>query len=281
MFATITTLSHPARGPAIRERAQTLLITDSAWHSLGPLAQEGHTAAEINRSTRTGQNWLHQSAADAHGRQILVSGTPLRAWENTSMWIRLALAPWWVSWIAMAFLTAAFAGPVWLLLQAPDADAWRPMFLAAIGFGAFMASVATITQRSMRRVMAAAVDGLDRSGRARAITATRRGDIPTDPQVLSAAIRLCTASLGGRVRRSPSGWWAKIMPWIWPALFASIAVLDLAAGEHRKAIGYVGVAAVIAATSWWSTHAGNHTQARLDLMNTAAERTNATVVTDT
>lgn len=198
------------------------------------------------------------------------------------MRIRLALAPWWVSWIATAFLTAAFAGPVWLLLlQGPDANAWWPMFLAAIGFGAVMATLATITQRPIRRAMAAAVDGLDRSGRAHAITATRRGGVPTDPQVLAAAIRLCTASLGGRVRQSPSGWWAKIIPWIGPALFASIAILNLVAGDHRKAIGYAGVAAFIAATSWWSTYAGNHTQARRDLMDAAAERTNAAVVTDT
>lgn len=194
------------------------------------------------------------------------------------MWIRLQLAPWWVPWIAMAFLTAAFAGPFWLLLQGPDTRLGWPMFVAASGFGAFMATLASIAQRPTRRAMATAVNGLDRAGRARAITATRHGDVPTDPHILAAAIGLCTASLGDRVRRSPSGWWPRIIPWIGPAILASIAILRLAAGDYRKAIGYGAVSAFIAATSWWSTHAGNRTQARLDLMNSAAAEQNSTTI---
>jgi len=42
------------------------------------------------------------------------------------MWIRLLLAPWWVSWIATALLTAAFVGPIWLL-QRPDNDIGWPI----------------------------------------------------------------------------------------------------------------------------------------------------------
>lgn len=187
------------------------------------------------------------------------------------MWIRLTLTPWWAFWTATAFSTAAIFGPVWLLLQGPDTTARWPIFIAATGFGAVMATLATITQRPMRRTMATAVNGLDRSARGQAITATRRGDIPTDPAVLTAAIGLCTASLGGQPRRSPSGWWAKTIPWIGPAIFTSIAILSLAAGDHRKAIGYAGVAAFIAATSWWSTYAGIRTHARLHLLNAAAD----------
>lgn len=193
------------------------------------------------------------------------------------MWIRLTLAPWWVFWIAMAFLTAATFGPIWLL-QGADANVGWPIIVAANGFGVCMATVATIAQRPMRRTMAAAVSGLDRSARAQAITATRRGDIPTDPTVRAAAIGLCTASLGGQAQRSPAGRWAKTIPWIGPAIFTSIAILELATEDYRKAIGYAGVAAFIAATSWWSTYAGNHTRARLDLLNAAAEGNGATTV---
>jgi len=190
------------------------------------------------------------------------------------MWIRLLLAPWWVPWIATAFLTAAFVGPIWLLLQGPDTHIGWPMFVTATGFGAFMATLASIAQRPTRRTMATAVNGLDRAGRAQAITATRHGAIPTDPHILAAAIGLCTASLGDVVRRSPSGWW-RIIPWIGPAIFTSIVILNLAAGDYRKAIGYGAVSAFIAATSWWSTHAGNRTQERLDLMKAAAANTTA------
>jgi len=199
------------------------------------------------------------------------------------MWIRLLLAPSWVSWIATALLTAAFVGPIWLLLQRPDTDIGWPIFAAATGFGVLMATLATIAQRPTRRTMANAVNGLDRAGRAQAITATRHGEmIPTDPHILAAAIELCTASLGDRARHSPSGWWPKIIPWIGPAIFTSIVILNLAAGDYRKAIGYGGVSAFIAATSWWSTHAGNRTQERLDRMKAAAaEHNSTTAATDT
>lgn len=53
-----------------------------------------------------------------------------------------------------------------------------------------------------------------------------------------------------RARHTPSGWWPKIIPWIGPAIFTSIVILNLAAGDYRKAIGYGGVSAFIAATSW-------------------------------
>ncbi len=188
------------------------------------------------------------------------------------MSIRLAIAPWWVSWAGMAFMTAAMFGPIWLLLQATDTTIGRPIFITAIAFGLIMATLTAIIQRPIRRALGAAVVGLDRHGREQAITATRRGDVPADPAVLAAAIRLCTITLGLQSKETR---WAKSVPWVGPVIFTVIAAVNFAAGEHRKALGYIVVVALIGATGWWSARARHRTQARLNLMNAAAERNDA------
>jgi hypothetical protein len=191
------------------------------------------------------------------------------------MWIRLAIAPWWVSWTVTAVLTAAIFGPLWLLLQESDTTVGRPILITAVAFGLTMATLTTIAQRPIRRSLAAAVSGLDRARRAQAITATRRGDIPTDPAVLAASTRLCTISLGGR---HPAPGWATSIPWIGPAVFTAVAGLNFAAGHHRAAIGYTAIAALLGATNWWNARVRADMRARSDLMNAAAEHNGAAVV---
>ena len=88
------------------------------------------------------------------------------------MSIRLALAPWWVSWAAVAILTAVIFGPMWLLLET-DTTIGRPIFITAAAFG---------QRRKMLRAALKSLEGAVEALEASGIDPTRRAETLTQEE---------------------------------------------------------------------------------------------------
>lgn len=185
-----------------------------------------------------------------------------------AVWIRLSVAPGWVNWIVMVCLMTAISGPMWLLMQSDsDTPGWLFFIVKVAAFSVALATTLVLIQRPIRRSFAAALAGLDRTQRRQAATAISRGVIPTDPAVLSVAIRLATISLVLQ-RRTPV--WAKWFQRILPILFAVLAVGDFVNGKHHRALAYTAFTVLLAASMLWSEYARRRIQDRLDLLRSAA-----------
>lgn len=181
--------------------------------------------------------------------------------------IRFLLAPWWVRWLAILVATTVIAGPMWLLLMSNDESSWTARAMQVPVLSVSLATMITVVQERFRRSFFAVLAGLDATQRAHAIRASQGGDIPPDPAVLSAAIRLCTLVVGTRLR-TPR--WARQVTRCTPAIFALIAVIDLIGHDLRRATAYVLFAILMALSLWWESRHAQRMQARLEFLRAAA-----------
>lgn len=185
-----------------------------------------------------------------------------------AVWIRLSVAPWWVSWFVMVCLIAAVSAPIWLLMQSDsDTRGWLYFVVKVTAFSVGLSTMFALIQRPVRHSFATALDGLNRAQRRQAATAISRGDTPRDPAVLSAAVRLGTITLRVR-RRAPA--WAKWFQRVSPILFVAFAVGDFIDGKHRRALAYAVFAVLLAVSVLWSEHVRHRIQNRLELLQSAA-----------
>lgn len=168
----------------------------------------------------------------------------------------------------MVCLTVVVYGPLMPLLRSesntPD---WRFFLVEVAPLSVGLATVITLIQRPIRRSFVAALEGLDRVQRQQAITAVWRGDVPDDPAVLSAAIRLGSVVLGVQ-QRAPR--WATRSRWVAPILLAALAIAEFAGGDDRRALAYGTITVLIAIGASWSKYAMRRTQSRLDQLRSAA-----------
>jgi 4-amino-4-deoxy-L-arabinose transferase-like glycosyltransferase len=115
------------------------------------------------------------------------------------MWARLVVAPWWVLWLVNAALFAAALIAICALGLPGFTDAgWIWPLVSVVGFSLIATALTTIAQRPVQQSYAPAIAGLSLPQRSQAAKALRRGEIPSDPRVLAAAIRVGNLSLAYR-----------------------------------------------------------------------------------
>jgi hypothetical protein len=170
--------------------------------------------------------------------------------DSVPMWARFVVAPWWVLWLVSAGLTAAVlaavAGLLFPHLFVITGRLWG--LLGVAGFSAIVAALGVFAQHPVRQAYAAAVTGLNLEQRTQISKALRRGEVPSDPRVLAAAIRVGTLNLAYLRRVGP---WQKVVGWLAPALFIVAAVLAFMGDAVRQGVFSVGLALLLAAYLAW------------------------------
>lgn len=185
------------------------------------------------------------------------------------MWARLVVAPWWVRWLVAAFWVAA-AYIAFAALLIPSffkalGWTWGPIWIT--GFSLIATALLTHDQRPIQQRFAAAVAGLNRPQRSRVVKALRRGEIPADPQVLAAAIRVGALSKAYRRRASRS---QQVFKWSIPVLLIVAVVLDLIGNDKRQAALWSGLMLFVLARYAWLSHRARQLDQNLETLRAAA-----------
>jgi hypothetical protein len=194
------------------------------------------------------------------------------------MWVRLISAPWWVRWLVTALLVALLLAPI-LAVFVPDVAhsarwAWGLLFLGI--YSLVLAAVAAALQRPVQRTYLAAFDGLSRPQRSEAVRALRRGEVPADPAVVAAAIRVGTLSMAyqRRARR-----WNRTSRWWVPGLWVVLAAVGFLAGDIRHGALWAWFALIMATSAAWSWYRGRHFRQHLEQLRAAAKSAPAAAAT--
>lgn len=185
------------------------------------------------------------------------------------MWARLIVAPWWVRWLVAAlWVTAGYIGLAALLLPSffeALGWMWGPIWVA--GFSLIATGLLTLAQRPVQRRVAAKVAGLSRPQRSQVVKALRRGEIPSEPQVLAAAIRVGVLSLAYRRRASRT---QRVLQWSIPVLMTIAVVLDLVGNDMRQAVLWAAVAVLVVARFGRLAHRARRQDKNLETLRAAA-----------
>ncbi|WP_139359849.1 hypothetical protein [Mycobacterium sp. D16Q16] len=183
------------------------------------------------------------------------------------MGIRLLLAPWWARWLVLVAAMTIVAVPLWLLLMPDDGSSWKVRANQAPVFSIATAILLALMQQRFRRSFLAILADLDGPQRRYAIRASQRGDIPSDPAVLSAALRLCDLVVGTRLR-APR--WAR---WFLPGatvLWLVTAIAYFIGHDTRRGVLWLCLSLLVAAGIWWDTYQAQRQQKRLTELREAA-----------
>lgn len=186
------------------------------------------------------------------------------------MWLRLIGARCWMRWLVSAVLAGFIAAPIVALAtpRAAHAMGWTRGLLVLAGFSLIIGALAAVVQEPICRSYAAALAGLSWPQRQQAVRALRRGGVPTDPAVRTAAVRvgeLFVASTRPRSRlQASSGWWV-------PGLWLVLALLEVVGGDMRRAVLWAGLAVVTVILSAQSWYRRRRIQDRLELLRSPAD----------
>lgn len=184
------------------------------------------------------------------------------------MWARLVVAPLWVLWLVnAAVFTLALSVICGLGLRGFAAAGWTWPLLSVLVFSVIVTALMTWAQRPIRQSYARTVTGLDLAQRSQAVKALRRGAVPSDPDVLAAAIRIGDLSMAYR-RRVPA--WQRRVAWVVPVLWVVAAVLEFVGNDVRAGLTWGGLAVLVAARMGWARHKARPLPERLELLRSAA-----------
>jgi hypothetical protein len=189
--------------------------------------------------------------------------------ERPSVWARLIVAPWWVLWLANASVFAVGLIAICVLGIpgfATTGRAWP--LVAVVGFSLIATAMVTMAQRPIQQSYASAVAGLSLPQRSQAAKALRRGEVPSDPQVLAAAIRVGNLSMAYQ-RRVPR--WQRVFRWCVVVLWIVAGVLEFVGHDIRSGWMWVGLAVLVAVLSAWSSYKTRRLSQHLELLRSAAD----------
>ena len=165
----------------------------------------------------------------------------------------MIVAPWWARWLvnaSVAALTLTVVGAL-LLPNIVATIGWLWALVAVLVFSLAFAAAMVIVQNPVRRSYAAALAGLNPQQRRQTAKALRRGEVPGDPRVLTAAIRVGTLSQAYLRRAAP---WQKTAKWWMPAFYIVLAVLDFITHIPRQGLLWLGFALYFGAYFAWTSH---------------------------
>jgi hypothetical protein len=126
----------------------------------------------------------------------------------------------------------------------------------------------TLARRPIQQSYVRTVTGLNLSQRSQAVRALRRDEVPADPAVLAAAVRIGNLSMAYR-RRVPR--WQKRLAWCVPVLWVIAGVLAFVGDNARGGLTWSALALWIAARLLWATYKARRLPGRLELLRSAAD----------
>jgi hypothetical protein len=189
------------------------------------------------------------------------------------------VAPWWLRWFTSTLWSAVWIIPfgIWLLPNFIANIGWTYGITSLVGFSVLASGLITLVQRPTQRSFAAAVAGTTTAQRSQIVRALRRGDVPSDPNVLAAAVRVGTLTAAYR-RRSPR--WLKSSPAWLPVLWIGIGVLELFVNDTWRRWVWFGLAAFMAGRSIWAQHRVKRFEENFVRLRSEADPTSAASAAD-
>ncbi|CDO87651.1 hypothetical protein AWC29_27740 [Mycobacterium triplex] len=185
------------------------------------------------------------------------------------MWARLVVAPWWVLWLVnAATFTIALSVICGLGLPGFAASGWIWPLLSVLMFSVIVTALTTPARRPIQQSYARTVTGLDLAQRSQAVKALRGGEVPSDPAVLAAAIRIGDLSMAYR-RRVPV--WQRRVAWAVPVLWVVAAVLEFVGNDMRAGLTWSGLALLVAARMARVIDKARRLPGRLEVLRAAAD----------
>lgn len=188
------------------------------------------------------------------------------------MWLRTIVAPWWARWLMSASVLAVALTAVVALLF-PNifaATGWLWGLAAVVVFSLAFAAAAAAIQNPVRQSYAAALNGTTSPQRAQIRKALRSGEVPGDPLVLAAAIRVGTLSLA-YLRRAAR--WQQTSKWGLPAFYVVLAVLDFIGNVPRQGLLWLGFAVYFAVYYGWTSRRSRRLPQHVERLRAVAAET--------
>jgi hypothetical protein len=186
---------------------------------------------------------------------------------------KLLGSPWWVRWLVTASVTAVIVG-LFVPLGIPELVyrlTWSWRLALGAGVAASMGALWVIATQPAHRAYRAAVAGLGRADRVRALDAVRKGEIPTDPGVLTAAIRLGGIFHTRRSRRSSSIASVVVAVGLFTAAGIYLAATAVGVGDVGRAVAWIVLALIAVGLAVWDHHRGPRIAANLAALRGAAD----------
>jgi hypothetical protein len=185
------------------------------------------------------------------------------------MWARLVVAPWWVRWLVnAATFTVALVAICVLGFPGFASAGWTWPLLSVLAFSVVATALIARARRPIQQSYARTVDGLNLSQRSQAVQALRRGEVPSDPAVLAAAIRIGNLSMAYQ-RRVPR--WQRRVAWCVPVLWVAAGVLAYVGNNTRGGLIWSALALWIAARLLRASQRARRLPQRLELLRSAAD----------
>lgn len=162
------------------------------------------------------------------------------------VWIRLALAPWWIQWTAYAILIFTAAGIPVAVINHREPGRWLGWWIGIAVVALVVGLVWSLAARSRAPQLRQLLDGLTPAQHRQAAKAVLSGPIPTDP-----AIRRAAARLAERQRTSLSPGLRKALIWIMVA--DTLMQLGTSAFGSKITFATLSSASTFAAMAvfWW------------------------------
>ena len=170
------------------------------------------------------------------------------------MWVWYNTAPWWARGLVnSAWLTVWSLLFGWAVLR-PEyhwSTPW-PIWVDAIGlaiFGLVAGIPITLLGRPVVRTYATVLEGLTAAQRTATARALRRGPVPTDPAVLTAAVRASDLARAHRNRVTPTG---RRLTWVLIGLFAvPLPAVEFMTDQPRLAVMFLVLAVMMVVAQVW------------------------------
>ncbi|WP_237158268.1 hypothetical protein [Mycobacteroides franklinii] len=117
------------------------------------------------------------------------------------MWIRLALAPWWIQWLAYAAMFFIAAGvPVAVINREDEQGQWLGWWIGIAVMALVVGLVWALAARSRTPELRGLLDGLTPAQYRQVSKAVLSGPIPADPAIRRAAARLAQRAVERQFR---------------------------------------------------------------------------------
>lgn len=190
------------------------------------------------------------------------------------MWVWYNTAPWWARWLVISVWMT-----VWILLFGwavvhPQFHWWTPwpawtVAIGLVAFGLLAAIPITLITQPVVNTYATVLKGLSAAQRSAVARALRSEPIPTDPAVLTAAVRAIDLSNAYRDRDTPA---RRRLSWVLIGLFAiALPVLEFVADRPRLALLYLAIAVMLVVGQVWPKWDRRRREPHLARLRTAAD----------
>jgi hypothetical protein len=180
------------------------------------------------------------------------------------MFLRLLGAPWWVRWLVWSLFTALVVILIWGVAFPYVHNATDVGWALAAGLG--LGAAVTLWQQPGHHAFVAAVSGLSGEEKSEAVRSLYGGEIPSDPEVLGAAMELAEVSAASR---NPG----RVM-WVFRLMFlvswAASAIGQIAMGEVIRGVVWAGLGLVVGASWAWDWRYLRRLRIRYDSLREAA-----------